>query len=62
MKLGRQQEDFNERRPRGRCGKMAFSKKDAQTTRNRMHQTGYKRGLHIYQCPECIDVWHLTKK
>lgn len=49
-----------ERRPRGRCGKIKFDKRTAQTKRNALEREGRER-LRIYSCDEC-DAWHLTSK
>lgn len=49
-----------ERHPRGTCGKIIFSKKDAQTKRNTLMKLGNEKYLRIYPCDICSG-WHLTK-
>jgi len=43
-----------------RCGKVMFTKIEAQTKRNWLLKRGNERYLRIYPCPES-NTWHLTK-
>lgn len=49
-----------ERRPIGKCGKVCFDKKAAQTKVNWLLKMGREKYLRIYNCSDC-DAWHLTK-
>ncbi len=42
-----------------KCGKVAFTKKDAQTKKNQLESIGKER-MRIYQCDR-QDCWHMTK-
>ena len=44
---------------RGRCGKICFDKRSAETKRNLLEREGREK-MRIYSCPEC-QAWHLTK-
>lgn len=50
-----------ERRRLCTCGKVAFSKKDAQTKRNALIKHGNGRDFRLYQC-HLSDYWHLTSR
>ena len=47
------------RHPLCPCGKVSFSKRDAQTKRNIARRVGRARFLRIYTCPDS-NTWHLT--
>lgn len=52
--------DCIQRKPIGKCGKVCFDKKGAQTKRNALIRKGNEKNLRIYPCPIC-NAWHLTK-
>lgn len=52
--------DMNQRKKEClKCGKIAFTKKDAQTKKNYLLKRGAEKYLRIYQCG---DYWHLTSQ
>jgi hypothetical protein len=48
------------RPPRGRCGKVCYEKKTAQTKKNMLEHRGLEWGLRIYACPQC-NAWHISR-
>lgn len=50
-----------DRRKIGKCGKVCFDKRTAETKRNYLLKLGREEYLRIYNCPIC-NCWHLTKK
>ncbi len=51
-----------ERKTIGKCGKVCFDKKSAQTKKNWLEEKGKEKHLRIYACDQCDGFWHLTKK
>lgn len=51
-----------DRKPRGKCGKVSFDKKTAQTKKNMLERIGKVKELRIYPCNVCKGKWHLTKR
>lgn len=43
------------------CGKVGFSKIDAQTKANFLKRQGKAKNMRVYQCLES-DNWHITSK
>lgn len=53
---------YENRQSKKCCGKMAYSKKDAQATLNKCQkQKRKKQPVRIYHCPLC-KKWHLTSQ
>lgn len=44
---------------RGRCGKVCFDKRTAETKRNTLEREGREK-MRIYNCEDC-SAWHLSK-